>query len=159
MGLKTTFKKFFDLDDDFDEVIKDAFGWENEEDGSRRRQGASGKPGRKPYVERQSRRSESNIVTLHAVKEPPAKTEVMLIEPRHFDDVQTIADHLRNKRSVVFNLQRASIVDARRMIDFISGAVYALDGHIQKLGPDTFLCAPAYVDINGVISGVMEKRL
>ena len=158
MGLKSTFKKFFDLEDDLDEVLRDAFGREKEQEVRiiSQNRTVQRKPGRSPYVDNKTAQAPSNVVNLKSIQQP---TKVMLVEPVGFEDVQTIADHLRHNRSVVFNLQRVNLVDAKRMIDFLSGAVYAIDGHIQKLSPETFMCAPAHVDINGVISEAMEKQL
>ncbi|MGV3488603.1 MAG: cell division protein SepF [Tuberibacillus sp.] len=157
MGLKSTFKKFFDLDDDLDEVLRDAFSREKENETRNipQQHTVNRKPGRSPYVENNKVQAASNVVNLKSVQQP---TKVMLVEPLSFDDVQIIADHLRHNRSVVFNLQRVNLVDAKRMIDFLSGAVYAIDGHIQRLSSETFMCAPAHVDINGVITEAMEKK-
>lgn len=158
MGLKSTFKKFFDLDDDLDEVLKEAFTNQNESGFTSSSRSIQRKPGRRPFVEHKTPApsSQSNVVNIKSVQQP---TKVMLLEPTGFDDVQIITDHLRHRRSVVLNLGRVSMGEAKRMIDFLSGAVYAIDGHIQKLGPDTFMCAPDHVDIDGVISEAMEKRL
>jgi cell division inhibitor SepF len=160
MGLKSTFKKFFDLDDDLDEVLKETFTQEMDRKPFVATQNpmVHRKPGRRPFVENTapSNSKQPNVVNLKSVHQP---TKVMLIEPMGFDDVQAITDHLKQRRSVVFNLGRVSMGEAKRMIDFLSGAVYAINGHIQKLGPDTFMCAPDHVDIDGVISEAMEKRI
>ena len=154
MGLKSTFKKFFDLDDDLDEVLKDAFS-----KGSGVSQIASqSRPtarsvGRKPFVETKSQ--QPNVVNLKSVHQP---SKVMLIEPQGFNDVQSMTDHLKHGRPVVFNLHRVSMSEAKRMVDFLSGAVYAIDGNIQKLSPDTFICVPDNVDIDGAISEAMGKK-
>lgn len=85
----------------------------------------------------------SAVVSLHTQRQ----MRVMVTEPRSFDDAQEIADHLKNRRPVVLNLERVETDLARRIVDFVSGAVYALGGSIQKVGGGIFLCAPSNVDI------------
>lgn len=91
-----------------------------------------------------------NVVSLQSVQQPAQK--VVLCEPRSYNEVQEIADNIINKRSVVINLQRMDNNQAKRIVDFLSGTVYALNGDIQKLGAETFLCTPDHVDVSGSIS-------
>jgi len=74
--------------------------------------------------------------------------KVMVVEPFTFDDAQHIADHLKNRKPVVVNLESTEPEVAKRMIDFISGTTYALGGTIQKVGNNIFLCAPVNVDVD-----------
>ena len=69
-------------------------------------------------------------------------------------DVQEVADHLNSKRAVVVNLQRIQRDQGKRIVDFLSGTVYAIGGDIQKVGTDIFLCTPANVDVSGNITGL-----
>lgn len=86
----------------------------------------------------------SNIVNLPTAQK---QMKVMVVEPFAFDDAQHIADHLKNRKPVVVNLENCDKEVAKRMIDFISGTTYALGGSIQKIGNDIFLCAPNNVDV------------
>ncbi len=88
------------------------------------------------------------VVNLHTQKQ----VRVILSEPASYDDAQLIADHLKGHRSVIVNLHRAPYDQALRIVDFLSGCVYALGGSMQKLGHNIFLCAPENVDIQGTIS-------
>lgn len=99
-----------------------------------------------------NRKKKNNVVSLHTNK----SVRVILSEPRSYDETQEIADHLRSRRSVVVNLQRVRADQALRIIDFLSGTVYALDGNISKLGPNIFLCTPDSVEIEGVISEMAD---
>lgn len=63
---------------------------------------------------------------------------MVLCEPREFDEVEEIADHIKKKKSVVINMQRLDQANSKRMVDFLSGTVYGLGGTIQKLGSQTF---------------------
>jgi len=93
-----------------------------------------------------------HVVSLHTQK----NIRVMLIEPRTYDDAQEIADNIKSHRPVVVNLQRVDKEQAVRIVDFLSGTVYALGGNIQKLGPNIFMCTPANVDVQGTISDLMS---
>lgn len=90
-----------------------------------------------------------NIVSIETAKQA---SKVVLLEPRTYSEAQGIADHLKGRRAVVINLQRMSTDQALRIVDFLSGTVYAIGGDIQKLGPKTFICTPDSVDIVGAIS-------
>jgi cell division inhibitor SepF len=95
-----------------------------------------------------SRRNKGNIVSIHSQK----NMRMIMSEPRNYEDTQDIADHLRSRRSVVVNLHKARGDQALRIVDFLSGTVYALNGTISKIGPNIFLCTPDNVDILGSIS-------
>ena len=99
----------------------------------------------------------NNVINLTSVK--TASSKVVLCEPRTFEEAQQIADNIVNKRAVVINLQRVEPYEAKRIVDFLSGTVYAVDGIIQRLGSQTFLCAPDNVDVSGSISESFEEDL
>ncbi|MDR3589368.1 MAG: cell division protein SepF [Negativicutes bacterium] len=86
-----------------------------------------------------------NLVNLPTAA--PKQVKVMVVEPFTFDDAQHVADHLRNRKPVVINLENTDKEVAKRMIDFISGTTYAINGTIQKIGNNIFLCAPNNVDV------------
>ncbi|MDM5189604.1 cell division protein SepF [Bacillus sp. DX4.1] len=96
-----------------------------------------------------------NIVSIETAKQ---SSKVVLLEPRTYSEAQGIADHLKGRRAVVINLQRMSTDQALRIIDFLSGTVYAIGGDIQKLGPKTFICTPETVDIVGAISELFGEE-
>lgn len=98
--------------------------------------------------------SKNNIVSIHSQK----NVRVVLAEPRTYDEAQEIADHLKSRRSVIVNLQRVRREQACRIVDFLSGTVYALGGHISKVGPNIFLCTPDSVEITGTISEMMAEE-
>lgn len=89
-----------------------------------------------------------NVVSLHTQKQ----SRMVLSEPRSYDEAQQIADELRSKRSVIVNLQRTKPDLSLRIVDFLSGTVYALHGSISKLGPNIYLCAPDNMEVQGVIT-------
>ena len=85
-------------------------------------------------------------------------SKVVLVEPRVYAEAQDIADHLKNRRAAVVNLQRIEKDQAKRIIDFLSGTVYAIGGDIQKIGIDIFLCTPDNVEVSGSISQLMQEQ-
>ncbi|SDB87748.1 cell division inhibitor SepF [Pelagirhabdus alkalitolerans] len=105
--------------------------------------------------QRSSKKNNKNVVSLKSVQ---AQAKVVLSEPRSYDETQEIADHIVSRRSVVINLQRVDYEQAKRIVDFLSGTVYAVSGEIQKLGPHTFLCTPDNVEISGNITQMVEEE-
>ncbi|WP_182199084.1 cell division protein SepF [Paraliobacillus salinarum] len=104
---------------------------------------------------RSEKRQPQNVVSLKSVK---STAKVVLCEPRSYDETQEIADHIVNRRSVVINLQRVDYQQAKRIVDFLGGTVYAVSGEMQKLGPHTFLCAPDNVDVSGSITQLVSEE-
>lgn len=76
------------------------------------------------------------------------QTKVTIVEPFSFDDAQHIADHLKSRKSVVINFSNTEKEVAKRLVDFISGTTYALNGSIQEVGNQIFFCAPNNVEVS-----------
>lgn len=93
----------------------------------------------------------SNIVSMPT---GGGQMKLILIEPTDYDDVQNICDNLKNKKPIVINFENLDKDIARRMVDFVSGAVYALDGAIQKVSNGIVIAAPSNVDIMGSIGNI-----
>lgn len=81
-----------------------------------------------------------------------AGSKMMLLEPRAYSESQQIADYLKGRNSVVVNLKRVTPDQAKRIVDFLSGTLYAIGGDLQKLGGGIFLCTPNNVNVEGKIS-------
>ncbi|MCM1149553.1 MAG: cell division protein SepF [Butyricicoccus sp.] len=84
------------------------------------------------------------------------QTKLVLVKPERFDTAAEIADHLREGHSIVMNLETTPNDDARRLIDFLSGVTYALDGKIQKAALKTYVIVPKNADLAGDIAGDLE---
>lgn len=80
--------------------------------------------------------------------QPVQPLKMVIVEPESFEDSQSIADYLRDRKPIVINFESTSEDVSKRVVDFISGATYALDGTIQKVGKDIFLCVPNNVTID-----------
>ncbi|WP_409305346.1 cell division protein SepF [Peribacillus sp. SCS-155] len=139
MSFVSKFKSFFALDDEYEykeeaveqDIPEPKFVKQNA------RQTPSGQP-------------PQNVVSLHSIQK---SSKVVLLEPRVYAEAQEVADNLKNHRAVVVNLQRIQHDQAKRIVDFLSGTVYAISGDIQKIGTDIFLCTPENVDVSGNITG------
>ncbi len=81
-----------------------------------------------------------------------AGSKMMLLEPRAYSESQQIADYLKDRNAVVVNLKRVTPDQAKRIVDFLYGTIYAIGGDLQKLGGGIFLCTPKNVNVEGKIS-------
>jgi cell division inhibitor SepF len=138
MSLKSKIKTFFFLDDEYDYDEEEMY----EEEA--------------PPVRSQKHQvpQKQNVVSLQSVQKA---SKVVLVEPRVYAEAQDIADQLKNRRAVVVNLQRIDREQAKRIVDFLSGTVYAIGGDIQKIGTDIFLCTPDNVEVSGSISQILQE--
>ena len=119
----------FDLDDDADDTSSASSG------ASTRRTPGSNK-----------------VVNIHTT----AQMQVVLVKPDRFDNVSDIAEHLRSKHAVVLNLEATNKDVARRLVDFLSGCAYALDGKIKKVAISTYLITPYNVNVTGDLVEELE---
>ena len=83
--------------------------------------------------------------------------KMILLEPRAFSETQQIADHLKKRNTVVVNLKRVTSDQAKRIMDFLSGTIYAIKGNIQKIGSGIFLCTPNNINVQGKITDENDK--
>lgn len=148
MSIKNSFKNFFYLE-------------EYEEDQPQQQTQQAPRPEKQPISqdirkspkERRQKAAETTVPNLVSIQTAASKSsKVHLAEPRVYAEAQDIAEHLKSKRAVVVNLQRIERSQGLRIIDFLSGTVYALGGDIQRIGTDIFLCVPDTVEVDGAIS-------
>ena len=76
-----------------------------------------------------------------------SKSKITTVKPTSFDDAQTVANCLRDKIPVIINFENTNTDDAKRIIDFISGTTYAINGEIKKVSQNVFVCAPSNVTV------------
>ena len=100
------------------------------------------------------RGSRDKVVNINAT----TQLSVVLVKPEKFENAAEIADHLREKRTVVLNLEQTNKDVARRMVDFLSGVIYAQDGKIKKVANSTFIITPYTVDIMGDLIDELENN-
>lgn len=148
MSIKNSFKNFFYLE----EYEEDQPQQQNQQALRYEKQITSPEI-RKSPKERRQKATESTVPNLVSLQTAASKSsKVNLAEPRVYAEAQDIAEHLKSKRAVVVNLQRIEKSQGLRIIDFLSGTVYALGGDIQRIGTDIFLCVPDTVEVDGAIS-------
>ena len=93
-----------------------------------------------------------------ALTENDGNNKMILLEPRAYSESQQIADHLKARNTVVVNLKRVTSDQAKRIIDFLARTIYAIGGHLQKIGGGIFLCTPNNVNIQGKITDDKEGK-
>lgn len=84
--------------------------------------------------------------------------QMILVEPRAYSESQTIADHLKARNTVIVNLRRVTAAQGKRIIDFLTGTLYAIGGDMQKIGQGNYLCTPKDVKVQGKITDDSEEK-
>ena len=113
-----------------------------------------------PFVEerpRQERRPEdwrNKVVNINAT----TQLKVVLVKPDRFEAASEIADHLKEKRTVIVNLESTNKDIARRLIDFLSGVAYASEGRIKKIAANTYIITPYHVEMVGDLLDELESN-
>ena len=87
------------------------------------------------------------------------RNKMILFEPRAYSESSQIVDYLKNRNTVIVNLKRVTPEQAKRIVDFLTGSLYAMNGNLQKLGGGIFLCAPNNVNIEGKITDDTVKSV
>lgn len=144
MGVMNKFMNFLGLQEEEEIVERERLAAQEEQDSEQQENETSA-------LDKRRNQRGNNVVSIHSQK----NVKVVLYEPRSYDEAQEIADHLRSHRTVVVNLQRIRQDQALRVIDFLSGTVYALGGGISKIGGNIFLCTPDTVEIQGTITEIL----
>ena len=114
-------------------------------------------PHREPAFDDRKTRVEdrrNKVVNIHAT----TQLKVVLVKPERFENASELADNLKDKRTVVLNLESTNKDVARRLIDFLSGVAYAGEGKIKKVAANTYLITPYSVDIEGDLIDELENN-
>lgn len=102
----------------------------------------------------ENERRSNKVVNIHTT----TQLQVVLVKPERFENASEIADHLREKRTVVLNLEQTDKTVARRLIDFLSGVTYANEGTIKKVSMATYIMTPYNVEIMGDLIDELENN-
>jgi cell division inhibitor SepF len=94
------------------------------------------------------------VVNIHAT----TQLKVVLVKPERFENASEIADHLKDKRTVVLNLESTNKDVARRLIDFLSGVTYGVEGKIKKVSANTYIITPYHVDFEGDLIDELDNN-
>ena len=104
------------------------------------------------YDDRSDKKNDK-IVNINAT----TQLEVVLVKPEAYADGSIVADHLINRRTVVLNLESTNKEVSRRLLDFLSGVAYAIDGQIKRVANSTFIITPYNVGVVGDILDELEN--
>lgn len=107
-----------------------------------------------PTFQAEGERRGNKVVNIHTT----TQLQVVLVKPDRFENASEIADHLREKRTVVLNLESTNKEIARRLLDFLSGVAYANEGKIKKVAISTYIITPYNVDILGDLIDELENN-
>ena len=132
----------YDYEDDFEEPVKESRSPFEDRKEDRRTE------------ERRNEDRHNKVVNIHAT----TQLKVVLVKPERFENASEIADHLKEKRTVVLNLESTNKDVARRLIDFLSGVAYAGEGKIKKVAANTYIITPYSVDIMGDLIDELENN-
>ena len=94
----------------------------------------------------------------HVVNMGSGKQEVVLFHAKTFDDAAKAADELRRRKAVILNMENVDKSLTRRVVDFLSGAVYALDGRVKKVAQSTYLFCPHNMDVTGDLENIKAEE-
>jgi len=153
--LKRIARPYEDEDDDFDDF--DTMGSGGGTGRDRDRPPVKEKPVKSdpdPYDTIREPRRNNKVVNIHTT----TQLQVVLVKPDRFENAAEIADHLREKRTVVLNLEQTNKDMARRILDFLSGVAYALEGKVKKVAISTYIITPYNVDILGDLIDELENN-
>ena len=108
----------------------------------------------RPRAERRPEDWRNKVVNIHAT----TQLKVVLVKPDRFEAASEIADHLKEKRTVIVNLESTNKDIARRLIDFLSGVAYAGEGKIKKVAANTYIITPYHVEMVGDLLDELESN-
>ena len=138
----------------FDKVLN-FVGWEAEEGDSEEYDVHNEELTQPQFIQQSSaKKQQAKVVNIHST----SQFKVIIMQPETFNDAQDICDHLKSKKPVVINLEELVKEDAQRIVDFLSGSIYALDGNIQKVSAGIFIIAPNNVDIMGDFKDELRNK-
>ncbi len=158
MSLWDKFKNFaqpYSDDDDYDDEYEDEDGYEEALDETPARSGR-----RTPIFNFTADDTERSVTPERSSAFSSSignKQEVVLFHPANFNDTSTAADHLRSRKAVIVNMENVDKAMSRRVVDFLSGCAYALDGKVKKVAQSTYLFCPHNMEIQGDLESMQSE--
>ena len=150
--LKRIARPYEDEDEDFDDF--DAMGTDRLDRTAIKERAAARDDTDSFFEPKPVERRSNKVVNIHTT----TQLQVVLVKPDRFENAAEIADHLREKRTVVLNLEQTSKDVSRRILDFLSGAAYAQEGKVKKVALSTYIITPYNVDILGDLIDELENN-
>ncbi len=133
-------------DDDYDDYDEDIDGFEEEAPVAPR---PARRDNRNEAVAASNERSESGSFSGKVLSMNSNKPSVVLFRPTSFNEATKAADDLRDRKAVIVNMENVDPAMARRVVDFLSGCAYALEGKVKKIALATYLFCPHSMDVMG----------
>lgn len=127
--------------------VKNFVGWEEDDEDIEYEQEQGNVANSQNFFQASAIRSNTKDGRIMNLSTASNKLKVIVMQPENFEDAQEICDYLKEKKPTVINLENVEKENAQRVIDFLSGAVYALEGTIQKVASGIFIVAPHNIDI------------
>ncbi|MFC6171754.1 cell division protein SepF [Loigolactobacillus jiayinensis] len=151
---KLNLSKFFGMSDDEDEFYTEPTSQEQKVNESQQpaRPANSAKA---PQYRATPTANSQKVVPMNAA--PTKASKIVIFEPRLYSDVKEAASHLLNSRAVVLSFKRIDQAQAKRIVDFLTGTVFAINGDIERIGDEIFLCTPANFEIDGNLSDILRQ--
>ena len=131
MGFWNQFKTFLDPDDGYHEVEEEMY----EENESSNVQ--------------EYRRTPSNVVSFQQAQQNKKVSKIFVMEPSVYTEAERIADALLKGEAVIINFRKMEVADAKRVIDFVVGVTYAINGDVQQIREDIYICSPPNYQVQG----------
>jgi cell division inhibitor SepF len=150
---KLNLSKFFGMSDDDDEFYTEPVSQEKKVSEPQPSRPTSSV--KAPQYRASTTANSQKVVSMNAA--PTKASKIVIFEPRLYSDVKEAASHLLNSRAVVLSFNRIDQAQAKRIVDFLTGTVFAINGDIERIGDDIFLCTPANFEIDGNLSDILRQ--
>lgn len=149
MGMINRLNNFFGLDDEDDSFYQEDTVQEKKVKNTRQKPQVPNRQGSSVAMNvRKDTKKTSNIVSINQTQQ---QGKIIVVEPRIYSEVKDIADLLLANQAVILNFNRIEKDEAKKIVDFLMGTIYAIEGDMQRVGNEIFLCTPKNVEIDGVL--------
>lgn len=149
MGMINRLNNFFGLDDEDESFYLEEAEQERQMKNTKQKPQVSSRQGSSVAMNvRKDTKKPSNVVSINQTQQ---QGKIIVVEPRVYSEVKDIADLLLSNQAVVLNFNRIEKGEAKKIVDFLMGTIYAIEGDMQRVGNEIFLCTPKNIEIDGVL--------
>ncbi|KRN29366.1 cell division protein sepF [Lactobacillus selangorensis] len=151
MAAKFSLGKFFGMSDDDDDYEEADTTEATSAPAPAHRQSAA-------PVQTSTNTNRAKVVSMNSA--PTKSSKIIIFEPRIYSDAEEVGKNLVDNKAVIVNFDRIGAEQAKRIVDFLNGTVFAINGEIQRVGEQIFLCTPPNFEIDGGdISDLMHSQI
>lgn len=149
MGMINRLNSFFGLDDEEESFYMEETEQETKVKNTKQQPQVSNRQGSSVAMNvRKDMKKPNNVVSINQTQQ---QGKIIVVEPRVYSEVKEIADLLLANQAVILNFNRIEKNEAKKIVDFLMGTIYAIEGDMQRVGNEIFLCTPKNVEIDGVL--------